>query len=104
MFSDIIHPLGVDPSLFSQSLMYFASKHAASSWAGEPDYDPIEETTKLGKSDITLSPVEIIARAYQNVLDEAAVQCGEKILASAEPFVYYYSTHCRSQGQARRAS
>lgn len=67
---------GVDPSLFSQSLMHFASKHAASSWAGEPDYDPIEETTKLGKSDITLSPAEILARAYRDVLDEPAVQCG----------------------------
>ncbi|KAF8605232.1 hypothetical protein BDV93DRAFT_490502 [Ceratobasidium sp. AG-I] len=67
---------GVDPSLFSQSLMHFASKHAATSWAGEPDYDPIEETAKLEKSDVTLSPVEIIARAYQNVLDEPAVQCG----------------------------
>ena len=74
---------GVDPSLFSQSLMYFSSKHAATSWAGEPDYDPIEETAELGKSDVTLSPVEIIARAYQNVLDEPAVQCGEKALASA---------------------
>lgn len=96
--------LGVDPSLFSQSLMHFASKHAATSWAGEPDYDPIEETAELGKSDITLSPVEIIARAYQNVLDEPAVQCGEKILASAASSVCYHSAHCRSQGQARRVS
>ncbi|QRV72829.1 protein phosphatase [Ceratobasidium sp. AG-Ba] len=64
---------GVDPSLFSQALMYFSAKHASTSWAGEPDFDPIEETgtTKPTKS---LSPKDIISNAYQDVLDEPAVQ------------------------------
>jgi protein phosphatase PTC7 len=71
-------PTGVDPSLFSQALMYFASKHAGASWAGEPDFDPIEEPASPAKSDKCLSPTEIISKAYQNVLNEPAVQCGER--------------------------
>ncbi|KAG9105041.1 hypothetical protein FRC06_000014 [Ceratobasidium sp. 370] len=67
---------GVDPSLFSQALMYFASKHAGASWAGEPDFDPIEETNGPAKSSLSLSPKEIISNAYQDVLNEPAVQCG----------------------------
>ncbi|KAJ1308968.1 hypothetical protein OPQ81_004651 [Rhizoctonia solani] len=67
---------GVDPSLFSQALMYYASKHASSSWAGEPDFDPIEGTSVSGKTDKALSPVEIMSRAYQDVLNEPSIECG----------------------------
>ncbi|KAG8749075.1 hypothetical protein FRC12_013580 [Ceratobasidium sp. 428] len=68
---------GVDPSLFSQALMHFASKHAAASWAGEPDFDPIEDTTNgSARNNLSLSPRDIISRAYQDVLNEPAVQCG----------------------------
>ncbi|CAE6428505.1 unnamed protein product [Rhizoctonia solani] len=67
---------GVDPSLFSQALMYYASKYASSSWAGEPDFDPIEGTSAPGKADKSLSPVEIMSMAYQDVLDEPSVECG----------------------------
>ncbi|CAE6447712.1 unnamed protein product [Rhizoctonia solani] len=67
---------GVDPSLFSQALMYYASRHASSSWAGEPDFDPIEGTSGLGKSDKSLSPVEIMSLAYEDVLNEPSVECG----------------------------
>ncbi|KAG9100492.1 hypothetical protein FS749_015085 [Ceratobasidium sp. UAMH 11750] len=65
---------GVDPSLFSQALMHFASKHASTSWAGEPDFDPIVETTSPAK--LSLSPKNIVSNAYQDVLNEPAVQCG----------------------------
>ncbi|KAB5596363.1 Protein phosphatase PTC7 [Ceratobasidium theobromae] len=67
---------GVDPSLFSQGLMYFASQHAATAWAGEADFDPIQETSALGKSDRTLSPVEIMSMSYQDVLNEPLIECG----------------------------
>ncbi|CAE6522094.1 unnamed protein product [Rhizoctonia solani] len=67
---------GVDPSLFSQALMYFASKHASSSWAGEPDFDPIEGTSSPEKANKSLSPVEIMSMAYQDVLNEPSVECG----------------------------
>lgn len=67
---------GVDPSLFSQALMYFASKHAAASWVGEPDFDPIEETSTPGRNDKTLSPSEIMSLAYKDVLNEPSVECG----------------------------
>ncbi|KAH7343474.1 phosphatase 2C-like domain-containing protein [Rhizoctonia solani] len=67
---------GVDPSLFSQALMYYASKYASSSWAGEPDFDPIEGTSAPGKTEKSLSPVEIMSMAYQDVLDEPSVECG----------------------------
>ncbi|CAE6531600.1 unnamed protein product [Rhizoctonia solani] len=70
---------GVDPSLFSQALMYFASKHASSSWAGEPDFDPIEGTSAPGKTEKSLSPVEIMSMAYQDVLNEPSIECGEDV-------------------------
>lgn len=72
---------GVDPSLFSQALMYYASKHAVASWVGEPDFDPIEETSAAGRNDKTLSPSEIMSLAYKDVLNEPSVECGENFLA-----------------------
>ena len=35
---------GVDPSLFSQALMYHAHRYSKSSWAGEPETDPIQDS------------------------------------------------------------
>lgn len=80
--------------------MYFASQHAATAWAGEADFDPIQETSALGKSDRTLSPVEIMSMSYQDVLNEPLIECGEKLLARH----HFYGTGCRSQGQAQHAS
>jgi hypothetical protein len=62
--------------------MYYASKHASSSWAGEPDFDPIEGTSPPGKNDKYLSPVEIMSMAYEDVLNEPSVECGENIQVS----------------------
>ncbi|KAF8680885.1 Stage II sporulation protein E (SpoIIE) [Rhizoctonia solani] len=67
---------GVDPSLFSQALMYYASKHASSSWAGEPDFDPIEGTSKPEKSGQSLSPVDIMSLGYEDVLNDPSIECG----------------------------
>jgi hypothetical protein len=61
--------------------MYFASQHAASSWAGEPDFDPIEETAVPGRDSKALSPVEIMSMAYCDVLNESFIECGENFLA-----------------------
>ncbi|GAB1519794.1 Protein phosphatase 2C 7 [Rhizoctonia solani] len=67
---------GVDPSLFSQALMYYASKHASSSWAGEPDFDPIEGTSKPEKNGQSLSPVDIMSLGYEDVLNDPSIECG----------------------------
>lgn len=34
---------GVDPSLFSQSLMYHAHRYAKVGWPGEPEIDPTQD-------------------------------------------------------------
>ncbi|ELU45527.1 hypothetical protein AG1IA_00405 [Rhizoctonia solani AG-1 IA] len=79
---DGVKTVRVDPSLFSQALMYYASKHASSSWAGEPDFDPIEGTSKPEKSGQSLSPVDIMSLGYEDVLNDPSIECGEKIAHS----------------------
>jgi protein phosphatase PTC7 len=34
---------GVDPSLFSQALMFHAHRYSRSAWAGEPEVDPAQD-------------------------------------------------------------
>jgi protein phosphatase PTC7 len=73
---------GVDPSLFSQALMYHAHRYSRSAWAGEPEIDPTldyEEREQIEGWEMT--PYECLDLAYGGVLRERLVQAGKKILA-----------------------
>ncbi len=69
---------GVDPSLFSQALMYHAHRYSRNAWAGEPEIDPTldyEEREQIEGWEMT--PFECLDLAYQGVLREKSVQAGE---------------------------
>ncbi|KAJ7273709.1 phosphatase 2C-like domain-containing protein [Mycena haematopus] len=69
---------GIDCSLFSQGLMYYAHRHFENGWAGEPEIDPIIETT----SDSTTprgaeaTPSKVLQLAYHDVLADASIEAG----------------------------
>ena len=68
---------GVDPSLFSQSLMYHAHRYSRNAWAGEPEIDPTmdyEEREQIEGWEMT--PYECLDLAYGGVLREKFVQAG----------------------------
>jgi len=72
---------GVDPSLFSQALMYHAHRYSRSAWAGEPEIDPTmdyEEREQIEGWEMT--PHECLDLAYGGVLREKYVQAGEYFL------------------------
>jgi hypothetical protein len=55
----------LDPSLFSQALMCYASRAASTNWPGEPHRDPLtDEETQL-PGGVELSPVDIMRRAFK---------------------------------------
>lgn len=79
---------GVDPALFSQSLMYHAHRYARNSWAGEPEIDPTldyEEREQVDGWEMT--PWECLEQAYGGVLREKFVQAG---MCNALPCVSIY--------------
>ncbi|RDB21375.1 Protein phosphatase PTC7 fig [Hypsizygus marmoreus] len=68
---------GVDPSLFSQALMFHAHRYARNAWAGEPEIDPTldyEEREEIEGWEMT--PYECLDLAYGGVLREKFVQAG----------------------------
>lgn len=68
---------GVDPSLFSQALMYHAHRYSRNAWAGEPEIDPTldyEEREQIEGWEMT--PYECLDLAYHGVLREKMVQAG----------------------------
>lgn len=68
---------GVDPSLFSQALMYHAHRYSRNAWAGEPEIDPTmdyEEREQIEGWEMT--PYECLDLAYGGVLRERFVQAG----------------------------
>lgn len=68
---------GVDPSLFSQALMYHAHRYSRNAWAGEPEIDPTldyEEREQIEGWEMT--PYECLGLAYHGVLREKMVQAG----------------------------
>lgn len=68
---------GVDPSLFSQALMYHAHRYSRNAWAGEPEIDPTldyEEREEIAGWEMT--PYESLDLAYGGVLREKFVQAG----------------------------
>ena len=68
---------GVDPSLFSQALMYHAHRYAKAGWPGEPEIDPTQDYEEREKVEgWELRPTECLELAYGAVLRERAIQAG----------------------------
>ncbi|KAF5373902.1 hypothetical protein D9758_000574 [Tetrapyrgos nigripes] len=68
---------GVDPSLFSQLLMYHAHRYCRAAWAGEPEIDPTmdyEEREQVEGWELT--PYSCLDLAYGGVLRERRVPAG----------------------------
>lgn len=68
---------GVDPSVFSQALMYHAHRYAKTSWPGEPEIDPTqpyEEREQVEGWELT--PQECLELAHGGVLRERGVIAG----------------------------
>lgn len=69
---------GIDPSLFSQALMYHAHRYAKLSWAGEPEIDPTQGYEEREEVEgWELAPSECLELAYAGVLRERVVAAGE---------------------------
>ncbi|KAI0054059.1 protein serine/threonine phosphatase 2C [Auriscalpium vulgare] len=68
---------GVDPSLFSQALMYHAHRYAKNGWPGEPETDPIQSyEEKEAVEGWELNPQECMKLAHDAVLREKFVLAG----------------------------
>ncbi|KAJ4487965.1 hypothetical protein J3R30DRAFT_3363301 [Lentinula aciculospora] len=68
---------GVNPALFSQSLMYHAHRYSRNAWAGEPEIDPTldyEEREQVEGWELT--PFHCMDLALGGVLREKYVQAG----------------------------
>lgn len=70
---------GIDPSLFSQALMYHAHRYAKHAWAGEPEIDPLQDDSKENEhaSGWELTPHECLELAHNAVLREKIVEAGK---------------------------
>ena len=69
---------GVDPSLFSQALMYHAHRYSRGAWAGEPEIDPaLDYEEREVVEGWELAPLECLGLAYGGVLRERFVEAGE---------------------------
>ncbi|KAI0831284.1 protein serine/threonine phosphatase 2C [Trametes gibbosa] len=68
---------GVDPSLFSQALMYHAHRYSKAAWPGEPEIDPTQEYEEREQVEgWELTPLECLESAYGGVLRERNVLAG----------------------------
>ncbi|VDB82957.1 unnamed protein product [Peniophora sp. CBMAI 1063] len=68
---------GVDPSRFSQALMYYAQQYAAQSWPGEPETDPTqEEVDRKPVEGVELMPKECLDLAHKAVLKDKSIIAG----------------------------
>ncbi|KAI0721135.1 protein serine/threonine phosphatase 2C [Cerioporus squamosus] len=68
---------GIDPSLFSQALMYHAHRYSKAAWPGEPEVDPTQEYEEREQVEgWELSPLECLESAYGGVLRERNVVAG----------------------------
>ncbi|KIK59919.1 hypothetical protein GYMLUDRAFT_44404 [Collybiopsis luxurians FD-317 M1] len=68
---------GINPALFSQSLMYHAGRYSRNAWAGEPEIDPTldyEEREQVEGWELT--PYHCLDLAHGGVLRERYVQAG----------------------------
>ncbi|KAF8212241.1 phosphatase 2C-like domain-containing protein [Mycena galopus ATCC 62051] len=66
---------GIDCSLFSQGLMYYAHRHFENGWAGEPEIDPIiaSDATPEG---VEMTPSKALQLAHRDVLADASIKAG----------------------------
>ncbi|KAH8833630.1 protein serine/threonine phosphatase 2C [Flagelloscypha sp. PMI_526] len=84
------HQQGIDPSLFSQALMYHNAQYAQHAWAGEPEIDPMaEETDKDFDKDNEVNgeeaaKTEPIAEAEEREVDEIDKEHEEEYDEEAE--------------------
>ncbi|KAJ7172479.1 phosphatase 2C-like domain-containing protein [Mycena filopes] len=68
---------GIDSSMFSQALMYYAQQHFQNGWAGEPENDPTVETgTTTAPEGIQMLPSKVMELAHNAVLGEKTVEAG----------------------------
>lgn len=68
---------GVDPSLFSQALMYHSHRYAEAGWAGEPEVDATQDyEDREAVEGWELHPRDCLKWAYQATLRERAVVAG----------------------------
>lgn len=68
---------GVDPSLFSQALMYHAYRYSSAGWAGEPEVDPTLDYAEREQIEgWELTPMAAMEMAYGGVLRERDVTAG----------------------------
>ncbi|KAI0699720.1 protein serine/threonine phosphatase 2C [Cytidiella melzeri] len=68
---------GVDPSLFSQTLMYHAHRYAQQGWVGEPEIDPTQDYAEREQVEgWELTPMECMSLAHGGVLRERSVVAG----------------------------
>ncbi|KAL6298247.1 protein serine/threonine phosphatase 2C [Sparassis latifolia] len=68
---------GVDPSLFSQALMFHAHRYSKFAWAGEPEIDPTQDYEEREEVEgWELTPSECLENSFHGVLRERAVIAG----------------------------
>jgi protein phosphatase PTC7 len=68
---------GVDPSLFSQALMYHAHRYAKAGWAGEPEIDPTQDYAEREQVEgWELTPTQCMEMAHGGVIRERGVLAG----------------------------
>jgi protein phosphatase PTC7 len=68
---------GVDPSLFSQALMYHSHRYAKVGWPGEPEVDATQDyEDREAVEGWELYPRDCLKLAYQATLRERAVVAG----------------------------
>ncbi len=63
----------VDPSLFSQAVMYYASQCASTGWPGEPEKDPILDEHPDEDIGSEVTPVMCMERAHRAVIKDSSV-------------------------------
>ncbi|KAJ7449806.1 phosphatase 2C-like domain-containing protein [Mycena latifolia] len=68
---------GIDCSMFSQALMYYAHGHFENGWAGEPEFDPtIRPPIEAPPEGVEMSPSECLQLAYRDILTDQSVEAG----------------------------
>ena len=71
---------GVDPSLFSQTLMYHSHRYAKVGWPGEPEIDSTQDyEDREAIEGWELHPQECLKLAYQATLRERSVIAGPPV-------------------------
>ncbi len=76
---------GIDPSLFSQALMYHAHRYTRNAWAGEPEIDPtLDYAEREEVEGWELTPYECLDLSFGGVCRERLVQAG-RLLFTLSP-------------------